>query len=379
MGSPKRRKARPGPRVTLDYPADSETAKMHAALRDIEGVLRDFSKKVRKRVTLHFVKHEVRAVTPYPDDGILHIVVGAAAPGAIDECHLAHACGVRLDAKGMYLEFWGPTLGIGTLVKDAEKQTIGQVVDGTVYLFIPSPGRSSFLFEGSGGRDLYARALAFVHAAMKKGGEPKSKKIADLARYSEFVKKSLVGLPMLLGARKALLDIRIQEATEKLNSLYAERETFTRLCRIQEARNDEEQREIPSRDWPRIREHPLVERVLSVEDALHVQTRRIIAEHGGKRFDFGRFMIRLPLGGKPSIWPIEYTHPKRVAHPHISPSSVVCFGNATSAITQAAGEGRIADALDLIFSWLTEGYDPNLADSKIEEWPEVRAQKRRAA
>lgn len=365
--------------VKVECPEKSNTAKMPAAVKDLEEVLRAASRKIRRGITLHIV--DARAITPYPQGRILHVVVGAAPAGDVDQTDLSHACGIRLQERGRYLAFWGPTRGIGTKIIDEQKNIIGQIVDGTVYLFIPTPGRASFLFEGSEGRELYKRCIERALKTLRKGcKEPKSKKIVQLDDYRAFVDASFETMPMLLGARKALVDLEIQTTTEKLRTLYTEKETYSRLAALEKERTDVEKREHPVRDWPRIKKHPLVERVFVVEgEALHVQTRRIIAEHNGKHFDMGRYIIRLTIGGTPSIWAVDSTHPKRVAHPHISAQSVVCFGNVTTSVTQAAGEGRIADALDIIFRWLTEGYDPNLADAKIEEWPEVRRKKRKAA
>ena len=47
----------------------------------------------------------------------------------------------------------------------------------------------------------------------------------------------------------------------------------------------------------------------------------------------------------------------------------VCFGNLTLAIREAAESlTHAARAIELIFTWLAEGYDPGIADTKIEEW-----------
>ena len=120
--------------------------------------------------------------------------------------------------------------------------------------------------------------------------------------------------------------------------------------------------------WRRLRDHPLIERFYVIESAIHVETKAILCEHEGGAENTGSVVIRFPLNGSFTVWGLKPTHPKGIAHPHINPHGGACFGNVETAIQSAALDGRIADGFDLVLRWLVEGYDPTLAQSKIEEW-----------
>lgn len=363
--------------VTLDYDKEDFLAKNPAVERQIRKVLEKFAARVAKNITMHFVKGP--AFQPFPKDDALHFVVGATAPGAIGAIELSHVCGVRLNERGRYIRMDGPTAGVGFLVKDEDKETVAQVVDSTAYLFIPSPSRCPFHFEGSEATDLYSRLVDLVWKTMKRERKhPKAQSIESLSAYRECVGKHLGGMSKLLETQKEIINIQIEKKLDELRSLYSQKENYGRLAAFEAQRTDEDRRELPMRDWSRIEKMPLVERVLWVEDAMHVRTKRIIVEYEGVYYDFGKFMIRMALCDTPAVWALCPTHPERVAHPHISRNGIVCFGNVSVPLAQAAGEGRMADALELMMKWLVEGYDPNLADTKIETWPKFEQQRRAA-
>lgn len=363
--------------VTLDYDKEDFLAKNPAVERQIRKVLEKFAARVAKNVTMHFVKGP--AFQPFPKDNALHFVVGAAAPGEIGMIELSHVCGVRLNERGRYIKMEGPTAGIGFLVKDDEKETVAQVVDSTIYLFIPSPSRCPFHFEGSEATDLYSRILDLVWKTTKHARKhPKAEPIESLSAYRECMGKHMGGMSNLLKVQKEIINTQIERKLDELRSLYSQKENYGRLAAFEAQRTDEDRQELPKRDWSRIEMMPLVERVLWVENAMHVRTKRIIVEYEGFHYDFGKFMIRMAPFDTPAVWALCPTHPQRIAHPHISPSGIVCFGNVSVPLAQAAGEGRVADALELVLLWLIQGYDPNLADTKIETWPKLERARRAA-
>lgn len=371
------RVSKKSPRATLVYPKDSNLAKMPSVVEKLTAVLRAFCKRTGRKATMHFV--DGPGFVPFPKGRRVHFVVGASPAGSIKESDHARVCGIRVHKEGKYIRFWGPTEGMGTLVKDKEKGMVGQIVGSTVYLFVPTPASATFLFEGTEGADMYSRAIKCAWKTMT--GKQKRLKVSRLKSaddYRQFIEEQYGSMGKLMGLQQNLIDIRIQDTTDKLRTLYAEKESYLRLSQLEEAKTEKEKTEAPVRDWERMQKHPLVKRIRSVEGAIHIQTRKIIAEHEGKYYNLGRFMIRLEFGGTPSIWSEHPTHRNRAQHPHISKTGVICFGNIAVPLTQAMGELRMADALELLLNWLCEGYDPNLADVKIEEWPRVRHHKRRA-
>lgn len=363
----KKRKALQSEHPLVLFDEKSELAEMPSIVQELSGVMQMFNGLTRRKAYLHFV--EGPGCFPYPDNGDIHFVVGATHPGAYSDISRSHVCGIRVHETGRYIRLYGATRGVGFVVKDDKGSEIAQVVGSTVYLFVPNPEKLTFLFSGTEGRDLYSRIIDASWAAMAGGKEPKAVPINSLRSYRRRTANSFKTMESILGLHLASLDVKIKEATERLRALYVEKETYVRMQAFHKARREEDVREFPKRDWNRMRKHPLVERMLWVDDAVHVHTGPIVFEHDGRRFDLGRFIIRMEAGYTPSVWAIDHKHPARAMHPHISKTGITCFGNISAALAQAAGEGRAADTLDLMLSWLQDGYDPNLADTKIEEWP----------
>jgi hypothetical protein len=124
-------------------------------------------------------------------------------------------------------------------------------------------------------------------------------------------------------------------------------------------------------DFVAIRKMPEVRRLSIVDNGIHVETEVIHAEHGGRRYALGRYVVRISSVGGVAVWCEETLHPKRVPHPHIHLDGNACFGNAVEAIAKNAAYHRYHDTVALVIRWLAKGYTPILANSKIEEWPEV--------
>jgi len=123
------------------------------------------------------------------------------------------------------------------------------------------------------------------------------------------------------------------------------------------------------RDYRLIKADPDVAMIAVVSDGLHIETRPLHVEHEGRRYAVGSFTIRIGRKGTVNVWCETPLHPKGVPHPHIAKDGGPCFGNATNAILRAGADHRYHDAVTLVLRWLKQGYAPQLASVKIEEWP----------
>jgi hypothetical protein len=162
----------------------------------------------------------------------------------------------------------------------------------------------------------------------------------------------------------------IERTQKRLHALYA----LLREYRAGWRRMDSDRtfvetfRRLPE-DLAHIKAMPQVDHVALADEGINIHLKPVIMEWEGKRYRMGRFVVRFGVFGTVSVWCVESTHPYRVPHPHINRDGIWCFGNATDAIAKASAELRLAKAATYLIAWLTKGYDPDLALTKIETWP----------
>jgi hypothetical protein len=169
-------------------------------------------------------------------------------------------------------------------------------------------------------------------------------------------------------ARKKLsqLEAQLIDARRRLEDILMIRRTATLRYR--------ESREMLSACFSVMRAHPLVESMHTVPGVhgFEVDTKTISVRYAGKRYEVGRFRIRLMYVGRYVVYPVQSAHPNGVPHPHITPSGLMCHGTISQSIAEALADMRYADAVLYLLLWLTDGYDPNslhFGGHHIEEWP----------
>ena len=123
-------------------------------------------------------------------------------------------------------------------------------------------------------------------------------------------------------------------------------------------------------DWERLRANPLIKSFGLQSGGLHIITESIVYSYDGKCYRLGSYIIRISGIGAVSVWAKESAHPRGIPHPHIGWSGDPCFGNISKALYRASTGGRTVDAVEFVLRWLTEGYDPLLAEESIHAWPE---------
>lgn len=300
----------------------------------------------------------------------INIVIGSSPPGEFTTLEQQYHCGVQLHPKRYWVRMNGPTLGRGTVLATEDEGDFGQMSGNVIWLFAPNINKENMSIFDTAGGDLLGKLMRLVSRTLAYGvthaPDCTIESPNDLAQFGkkrhhadiEFCKKQV-----------DQADKNAKNALENYRVAIQERRSYLNILSIMEAQAEEAGKGA-SAAFTRIRDMPLTHRIMDVDGALHIETNRVISKADGRRYDCGRLIIRIAVGGKISIWSIEPTHPKGIAHPHISPDGAICFGNVGPAIAEAQHENRTDDAVELIYDWLEDGYDENLATIKITEWPE---------
>jgi len=300
--------------------------------------------------------------------GEAHIFTCAHPPGECRTRYFSSAGGIPVAENGNQVVGYEPTAGRGITLGD-ESGTLVQVIGSNIYLLLPTlsyfdPQTSSRLFE-------YLLTLGWEgyrrYQLRPPSASPAKRKdfIASARQWVEAGKEDLI--KSLAG-----IDAAIEQAQKDMAGLLrSKRElndyirTHDQLPFVQEA-----VARLPG-DYRRIKRDPNVAMIAVLKDGIHVDTWPLHVEHEGRRYAIGSFTIRIGRRGAVSVWCETPLHPKGIPHPHIAKDGGPCFGNATSAILQAGAEHRYYDAVTLVLRWLKDGYSPQLASVKIEEWPRL--------
>lgn len=313
------------------------------------------------------------AIPPFPkEDGVVNVVIGAAPPGAIDEAYDDVLCGVRLDQKGHFVYRRIATNGRGVILRDEQDKTFAQLVDTTLYLLVPVTKFEAFaLLDSVSGPGLFQKVFvpawdAYMSPEKHRAVKPRriiSSDIYDKEMQISFGLRTIAGEEAIKKQERHVTD-RLEKYLEALGQLATLSDLMIGI--------DKREKEIFSRlkaDWERLSSHPLIESIEKVGEAVHFKTSMLSMEYQDKRYRLGAYTIRYSPGNMVSVWAHEYVHPKRIDHPHISPGGIVCFGNVSQNVYESAMRMDMVEMVETILRWLTEGYVPHLADTKIEEWP----------
>lgn len=324
------------------------------------------------RICVHLVKALVLEPDPECKKAFdINIVIGSSPPGEFTIREDQYHCGVQLHPKRYWVRMNGPTLGRGTVLATEDEGDFGQMSGNVIWLFAPSINKDNVSIFDTAGGDLIGKLMRLVSRTLAYGvthaPDCTIESPDDLAQFGrkrhqadiEFCKKQVDQ------ANK-----NAKDALENYRVAIQERRTYLNVLSTLETQA-EEAAERASVAFARVHEMALTRRIFDVDGAIHIETNRIISEANGRKYDYGRLMIRIAVGGKISIWSVETTHPKGIVHPHISPDGAVCFGNVGPAISEALDESHVDDAVELIYDWLERGYDEGLAAIKITEWPDV--------
>lgn len=343
-------------------------------VKEMKSVLARFSAVTGYRFRIHF--RNTTQVAPFPvEDGVIDVVLGSSPTGASKTLFTTSILGVRLKRDGGQVRRTGPSAGRGLVVGDGLETPFAQVVDSTIYLLVPVSSYDYLrLLDSDSGPGLFKRVFAPAWDVF-------------LTRMKE-VRSHVTKLSSVLSA-ESLARVLIAEHEKTIDDIYKnhlqtvedrytayidalrELEHAKMFAEASKIRGQKEYGRI-TESWLALKRQPYVASVSLADDALHVQTRVLFTEHAGKRYRLGSYVIRLSQQDGASVWAHKPAHPKGIAHPHISVDGSVCFGNVTRSIQEDTMSFELASAAETILSWLTQGYDPARADTKIEEWPLAR-------
>ncbi|MCC7523156.1 hypothetical protein IT407_05185 [Candidatus Uhrbacteria bacterium] len=362
---------------TVTYTRDEEEhAKLHyeeQELRNhnlayVKDVAQDLSRLTGLTVHLHSPKAvRVEPLPAKPDE--FHVIFGAIPTGPFRALNdIDKVFGQTLDNKAWYFRRIEPVKGRGLALYDPEdkdKKSIVQMVSRTGYMLIPvlsvtNRGAVAKIFRG---------LLNLVFQGLSQTAKHKAKRISS---SQTFAKHHLAIREESHDWRKDRIKEQEVAAEKALKDYQRALEDLRFWKFVDQADSDENRKAVRAgsarQDYARIRNMAEVERIEFVDEGLHVVTRVISAQFDGKSYRLGRYAIRIARD-QFSLFCTESCHPKGIIHPHYPTDGVPCWGNAGIPITRAYQEGRLGDFVELVIKWLTQGYEPALADTKIEEWP----------
>jgi hypothetical protein len=299
----------------------------------------------------------------------VYCVIGASPYGDAKTYNENTLYEMRLTGRGTSVSYPGPTNGRGVLVSDDDR-THGQIVDETMYIFLPS--RSGDIIRSF--QLLFDRCAAPLILAYTEG----------MSGYAVAATKKAFSQHLLTLQEKEStrvtqhiksLDERIQEVEAWLSDLLQEKRTMVKLLQADFYATTYYTDETTHELWQALQAHPLVARVCVVKECIQLYTREIsMLDVEGVCRKIGKYCISYSrVEPDVKVWAVYSYHPQGVPHPHISKEGAVCFGNITAELRSIVHEKMQAlSVFQLVLQWLTEGYDPTLALHKIEEWPAFR-------
>ncbi len=335
--------------------------------------IREYSEVLKKlaRISGHVVHFQAESSgmkPPYPHEpNTLHVVTNSCPPGQVKARYVHSAYGKVIHARGLEVVAHGPSVGRGTVLKDELDEPMVQLLGNTWYLLIPTIG----CFNAQTSVLIFERLLGEAWSAhLKEMKNPAKSEEATMETFGGAFSEGIGADSKLLEAELLQAEKRIAQLQEDLASAHRSRANLQRwVIFFRDPAMSRKTRKRMKEDWASIRSNPLVRRLSIVDKGLHVETGPINVTHDGYAYALGSFTVRVAMHGQVSVWNDAPTHHNGLAHPHINAEGHPCFGNAGTAITQAAGELRIADAVRYTLRWLSEGYTAALAEVKIENWP----------
>ncbi|MBP9669482.1 MAG: hypothetical protein KBE09_04295 [Candidatus Pacebacteria bacterium] len=345
--------------------------------RHVEDVCNLLSSISGLEVCVHFDVED--AVTPvmlprkrgavYPE-ACIHIIVGSSPMGDSVNYESDRACGVSFYPDGATALFPGATKGRGYRVLDADEKCIGQIVGDSIFLFAPVANKETIKTLTTHG-DLFKKMLCRAWNAQlgPRDAGVRSMPITSRQHYTTVLGTMDNLLPTVLAKRIADNDRYLKNLRRQYTRIVAERQQFLLMQKTFEENSCFGKPQERNTAWRVLKGIPEFKTYTWREEGLQILTNHIVQEYEGVRYLLGVYGARIELAGRVSLWCEHSFHPKGAGHPHISKQGVTCFGNIEFALGDAAAEGRFSDVALLLAQWFRSGYEPHLADFKIEEWP----------
>lgn len=346
--------------------SNEEAARDRVVLLKYAEILRRFS-QITGGVKFHLHRKDGSTKAPFaPEPGVVHIFFNMAPPGESQARYLNKAFGLMLDREGMAVLAAGPTIGRGKIFSD-KKEPLVQIVGNNIYLLLPT---FSYYLE-TRSTQLFEKAITLAWNGYRENvGKQENDEPADEMNFVEVMNKFEEKWHKRISDKIAEVDNEIDRLRTELLNKYKDRRDFVRWASYL-ASQQGQTKETLAAEYQKIKAEENVVGIYLVGKGIHVKTKPLYLEYEAKIYAVGSFVIRIGEQGDISVWNEQPLHPAGVPHPHIAKDGGPCFGNATDAITKATASRKYADAIRYVLRWLTQGYSPELAEVKIEEWPEV--------
>ncbi|MES2931442.1 MAG: hypothetical protein V4682_01945 [Patescibacteria group bacterium] len=343
----------------------------HHALREaIERSIEQLSSLTGKRVALHMPEDRIFAPFRHTEKAV-NIVLGAFPPGKSETSTIAT---LAMRTESQYFIRDRPTIGYGTVVRNADGIAIGQIVHDTLYLFLSLNEGTLKHFPDAALRVYRDMIATCWKAYLERGEEKADEPVTDPALLVEATASwTDVGEKELDGMIKDHEE-KVREAEKAYHTALAELKMWqiTKIGARRYIENNIAAHSHPEwiASWQTVLDHPLTDSIIVKDLGLHLTTKPVVLEHEGVRYPLGSFTMRADGAGMISIWCNDSRHPERVPHPHISAFGSVCYGNLSLLVQEEIFMRRnYPQALRYLLDWIQEGYDPNTTTTPLTEWP----------
>lgn len=358
---------------TLDLPLEFRRSS-NAFLEDFFEPFQLLSTVTGLDITVHMPETRTMPLLPIRKNGI-DVVIGACPPGDIQKEHLSVVCGVRIAPYGKGYGIETHTRGYGLVVKNEEDDfVLGQIVGTTIYIPLPTYIEDLLIFYTKAGGSLMFRCLEKMWKWYVKGDGfvAPATALTTPEECANALKEQDAEFTSALSQRVESLKKEVELALGKYNTalkdLYAGQVFIAGLQMAIEAESPEI---LQARNelWGQLLSDPRVASIEMIAGVYQVTTTPIIFVDGLIKRPLGSFGIRINDKNEVFVWSFDSPHPKRVPHPHISVCGHKCFGNVGPVVLDELTARNTPRAFLMILDWLEDGYDAQLADVKIEEWP----------
>lgn len=353
---------------------DECQAELNHLMDELETIARFAGKKIE--LLIHETK---RMVPPIRSANTLKVVLGAVPPGYTKARHATHLFDVRIVQPGYRSSLPAPTIDVGHVVKNDIDEPIAQIVDDTIYLFVPM-GHFGISQLVDPTVRLFRRAMNLAWNAYVDGVSDRTEpELTPVTDHHAYIERTLNPHQEIARLREELseVDDTILTAQRVLTENLAKKARLVATIEGTSARIDYD----PETAWNELTQCPYLESIYAASNGgVHYRSAPLILtdETGQARF-IGQLGLSIERPDSIRVWSIDTPHRSGVPHPHVNHYGDVCLGNVTQSVSHLLAGHREAEAAILILRMLAEGYDPTLTEHKLSEWPTPEEWERKRA
>lgn len=317
-----------------------------------------------------------KMVPPKKSSRTLFVILGSVPPGYPNSRHATHLFGTAIAKPGYRVRLPAPTIDTGFVVKNDLGEPIAQIVDDSIYLFVPinSFGITQLVDQTV---HLFRRSMNLVWNAYIESPEATDTELKEVSDSAVFAERALNPERDIKQLREKLddADERIHQAQCVLTDALAERSSL--VATIAGMRN--RIKYDPEQTWEQLQAIPFLDRIVEASNGgvYYISKPLVMLDEDQTERYIGPLGLSIEQPCEILVWSIDNPHPSGVPHPHVSRYGDVCLGNVTQSVAQLMSDQKEAETAALVLRMLAEGYDPVLTEHKLNEWPTPEQHKRR--